>query len=111
MNKVFKSYDYLILIAMVYIAVDLSSMVFAYKFIEIGPLFGAASSFDSSSLGGGVYFARLSELGAHSSLGAYGDLFDDSRIGLAVWFADCGQPVFLRRDSYGRIYFAVCSGL
>lgn len=44
MNKTNKSYDFLILIAMIYVAVDLSSMVFAYKIIEIGPLIGAASS-------------------------------------------------------------------
>lgn len=29
---------------MIYVAIDLSSMVFAYKIIEIGPLIGAASS-------------------------------------------------------------------
>jgi uncharacterized integral membrane protein (TIGR00697 family) len=44
MNKLSIRYDYLILIAMIYVAVDLSSMVFAYKIIEIGPLIGAASS-------------------------------------------------------------------
>lgn len=35
MNKVPKDYDYLVFIAMIYIAIDLSSMVFAYKIIEI----------------------------------------------------------------------------
>lgn len=44
MNKLLKTYDHLIFIAMLYIAVDLSSMVFAYKIIEIGPIIGAASS-------------------------------------------------------------------
>ncbi|MBV9575123.1 MAG: queuosine precursor transporter [Gammaproteobacteria bacterium] len=44
MDKINKAYDYLLLIAMIYIAIDLSSMVFAYKFIEIGPIIGAASS-------------------------------------------------------------------
>lgn len=44
MNKTNKAYEYLILIGMIYIAIDLSSMVFAYKIIEIGPLIGAASS-------------------------------------------------------------------
>ncbi|MHB1949413.1 MAG: queuosine precursor transporter [Gammaproteobacteria bacterium] len=44
MNKILKKYDGLILIAMIYIAIDLSSMVFAYKIIEIGPIIGAASS-------------------------------------------------------------------
>lgn len=39
-----KNYDYLIFIAMTYIAIDLSSMVFAYKIVEIGPITGAASS-------------------------------------------------------------------
>lgn len=39
-----KASEYLILIVMLYMAVDLSSMVFAYKIIEIGPVIGAASS-------------------------------------------------------------------
>lgn len=44
MDRANKAYDYLLLIAMIYIAIDLSSMVFAYKIIEIGPIVGAASS-------------------------------------------------------------------
>lgn len=44
MNIKDKSYDYLILIAMIYMAIDLSSMVFTYKIIEFGPFVGAASS-------------------------------------------------------------------
>lgn len=44
MDKINKAYDYLLLIVMIYMAVDLSSMVFAYKIIEIGPIVGAASS-------------------------------------------------------------------
>src|SRR3990167_737118 len=44
MYKTGKLYDYLILIAMLYMAIDLSSMVLTYKIIEIGPLVGAASS-------------------------------------------------------------------
>jgi queuosine precursor transporter len=43
-NLMNKNLDYLIFIVMLYIAVDLSSMVFAYKIIEIGPILGAASS-------------------------------------------------------------------
>lgn len=43
MNKN-NNYEHLIFIAMIYIAVDLSSMVFAYKIIEIGSIIGAASS-------------------------------------------------------------------
>jgi len=39
-----KGYEYLVLIAMIYIAIDLSSMVFAYKIIEFGSIIGAASS-------------------------------------------------------------------
>lgn len=37
-------YDYLLLIVMLYVAIDLSSMVFSYKIITIGPIIGAASS-------------------------------------------------------------------
>jgi uncharacterized integral membrane protein (TIGR00697 family) len=44
MNTTIKGYEYLVLIAMIYMAIDLTSMVFAYKIIEIGPLVGAASS-------------------------------------------------------------------
>lgn len=44
MDKTNKAYDYLLLIVMIYMAIDLSSMVFAYKIIEIGPIVGAASS-------------------------------------------------------------------
>jgi len=44
MNKIVRNYDYLIFIAMVYVAIDLSSMVFAYKIIKIGTIIGAASS-------------------------------------------------------------------
>jgi len=36
--------DYVAFIAMVYITIDLASMVFAYKIIEVGPVIGAASS-------------------------------------------------------------------
>lgn len=39
-----KDYDYLVFIAMLYIAVDLSSMVFAYKIVKFGPIIAAASS-------------------------------------------------------------------
>jgi uncharacterized integral membrane protein (TIGR00697 family) len=44
MNKDMKDTEYLLFFAMVYIAIDLSSMVFAYKIIAIGPIIGAASS-------------------------------------------------------------------
>jgi uncharacterized integral membrane protein (TIGR00697 family) len=44
MNKSIKNFDYLIFIAMIYVAIDLSSMVFAYKIIEIGTVIAAASS-------------------------------------------------------------------
>ena len=44
MDKINKTYDYLLLIVMIYMAIDLSSMVFAYKIIEIGPIVSAASS-------------------------------------------------------------------
>lgn len=44
MNITHKGYDYLVFIVMIYIAIDLSSMVFAYKIIEFGPIIGAASS-------------------------------------------------------------------
>lgn len=44
MKENIKKYDYLIFIAMIYIAVDLSSMVFAYKIVEFGKIIGAASS-------------------------------------------------------------------
>jgi len=44
MDKSIKNYEYLILIAMIYIAIDLSSMVFAYKIVAIGPIICAASS-------------------------------------------------------------------
>lgn len=39
-----KNYDDLILIAMIYIAIDLASMVFAYKIIEIDSVIAVASS-------------------------------------------------------------------
>ena len=39
-----KTYNSLIFIAMLYIAIDLASMVFAYKIIEIGSIIGAASA-------------------------------------------------------------------
>ena len=39
-----KNLEYLILIVMIYVAIDLSSMVFAYKLIKIGSVVTAASS-------------------------------------------------------------------
>lgn len=44
MNRNNKAFDYLILLSMIYMAVDLSSMVFAYKIIAIGSIVAAASS-------------------------------------------------------------------
>lgn len=44
MNNTIKQYDYLIFIVMIYVAIDLSSMVFAYKIIKIGHVVAAASS-------------------------------------------------------------------
>jgi len=44
MDNSFKNYKYLIFIAMLYITVDLSSMVYAYKEIKIGSVVGMASS-------------------------------------------------------------------
>lgn len=44
MNKTQNNYEFLIMIAMLYITIDLASMVFAYKIIEFGPIIGAASS-------------------------------------------------------------------
>jgi queuosine precursor transporter len=44
MSRLNKAFEYLIFIAMIYIAIDLSSMVFAYKIIKIGPIIGAAAS-------------------------------------------------------------------
>ncbi len=44
MDKIIKGYQYLIFIVMIYMTIDLSSMVFTYKIIEMGPIIGAASS-------------------------------------------------------------------
>lgn len=44
MNLKDKRIELLILIAMLYITVDLASMVFAYKIIKVGSIIGAASS-------------------------------------------------------------------
>ncbi len=43
-NNTTKIYDYLVLLAMIYLAVDLSSMVFSYKIIKLGSIIAAASS-------------------------------------------------------------------
>jgi len=44
MNNKITISDGLIFLAMLYIVIDLSSMVFAYKFIQVGSVVGAASS-------------------------------------------------------------------
>lgn len=44
MQNILRAYNYLILFVIVYMAIDLSSMVFAFKIIGFGPFIGAASS-------------------------------------------------------------------